>query len=100
MVDNVTGESTPVNFHPVQLEVVLRTRRERGLMMGWVMTSLVEAAKRLWPEFQPLPEESKPMVGYALPPLRVEADPNGPYMPRWRRRILDPDFYDDDNGGL
>lgn len=71
--------------------------RDRRLASGYLWMQLLEAAKRLWPEFEP-EVERKPLVGYPLPPRRVEDTTERPFRPRWRR-WLDPEE-DDDDGGL
>lgn len=92
-----------MDFHPVQLEMILATNlRDRTMMTGWLLAQLREAAVRLWPEFMPMDEigpPRRPVVGYPAPPRRVERRTDRPFMPRWRRRMTDPD-YDDDDGGI
>ena len=68
---------------------------DRRLASGYLWAQLVEAAKRLWPDFET--EERKPLVGYPLQPRRVETKPDVPFVPRWRR-WLSKEVEDDDGG--
>ena len=71
--------------------------RDRRLASGYLWEQLLDAAKQLWPEFEP-ETTRKPLVGYPLPPQRVKQDtaPERPFMPRWRRWITQED--EDDTG--
>jgi hypothetical protein len=87
MIDNVTGRATRVNLWPTTLEIILRDRRiDRHLMLGYVMTQLLEAARRLWPEFEPEHSVREPIAGH---PLRRSTDEpqTRPFKPRWRRYL-------------
>jgi len=93
----VTGKATRVNFRPLPLEMILRSnRRDRPLLVGYLLTQLTDAARRLWPEFEPEHNEHKPLTGYPLVPRRAQSQPEGPFRPRWRRYLE----RDDDDGGV
>ena len=93
LIDNATGKATRVNVRPLTVEGIMRSAlNDRRLASGYLWLQLVEAAKRLWPEFE---TESSRIVGYPLPPRRVqEPTQDGPFVPRWRRWL---DHKEDDN---
>jgi hypothetical protein len=98
MIDNVTGKATRVDFRPVQLETMLAHHRERRLLGGYLVQQLIEAAKRLWPEFQIPDEPRTPLVGYPIVPRRIEDRASDePFIPRWRKWISQ---VDDEDGGV
>ena len=98
MIDNVTGKATRVDVRPLKLEMMLKTtRRDRPLLIGYLLASLIEAAQRLWPEFVPIMEAREPLVSYPLQHV-ASAGPNVPFLPRWRRR-LEHRFGDDEEIG-
>jgi pilus assembly protein Flp/PilA len=75
-----------VNFAPLPLEMILRSnRRDAQLLLGYLLEGLLDAARKLWPEFVPLPKR-KP-----LGTIRREFDPLGGFSeedkmkPVWRR---------------
>ncbi len=85
LVDNETGAATGVDVWPMRVDVLIRpTRRSTRLVGGWLLMQLQEAAVRLYPEFIPIPTEmDKP-----------------PFRPRWRRRLADIHYVEDDDGGI
>lgn len=100
MIDNVTGKATRVDVRPLKLEMMLKTnRRDRPLLIGYLLISLVEAARRLWPEFLPASTERQPLTGYPLQKHEPEG-PTVPFLPRWRRRLQFRIEDDDDGQGL
>ena len=99
MIDNATGKATRVDVRPLKLEMMLKTnRRDRPLLIGYLLMSLIEAAQRLYPEFLPAAMERQPLGNY---PLTVKQDADArsvPFLPRWRRRLST--LIDDDDGGI
>lgn len=85
MIDNTTGKAVRVDFRPLPLEMILRSnRRDAALLLGYLLEALLEAAKRLWPEFVPLPKRTP-----LKQPGRREFDPMTDdlekKLPVWRR---------------
>lgn len=96
LIDNVTGKATRVDVRPLTIEGILRTnRRDRPLLVGFLLVSLLAAARKLWPEFEP--ETRLELSGYPLE-IREKSGPSVPFMPRWRRHQTNT--YEDDEGGI
>lgn len=71
-----------MNVRPLTLEGIMRASfRDRRLATGYLWTQLLEAARRLWPEFGNEPNE--PLTAYPLP--AKPAEPERPFIPVWRR---------------
>ena len=78
----MTGKATRVDVRPLTVEGILRTnRRDRPLLVGYLLGQLLEAAGRLWPEFVP---ERTALSAYPIT-LKEEEGPSVPFVPRWRR---------------
>jgi Flp pilus assembly pilin Flp len=81
----VSGKATRVNIKPLTVEGMMRTsRRDRPLLIGFLLNALIEAGQKLWPEFAPLPTLTSP----SLPQRPQEQHPDAAHdgRPRWRRR--------------
>jgi hypothetical protein len=99
LIDNETGKATRVNVYPLRLDTTLRSGQlDRRLGVGWVMMQMVEAAKRLWPEFMP-DEEPPKLDGYPLLERHPDEGPSVPFTPIWRRWRWNMDD-DEDHGGI
>jgi pilus assembly protein Flp/PilA len=82
MIDTTTGKAVTVNFAPLDLEPILRSRRrDRSMLVGYLLESLVLAAQRLWPEFEP--RERRKLEPS---PIQPADEPAKPWRPPWMRR--------------
>lgn len=80
--------------------MMLRTnRRDRPLLIGYLLSQLIEAAQKLWPEFEPVIER-EPLRSYPLAIERRAVDHPVPFLPRWRRRLSHDEDDDAEDGGI
>ena len=86
LIDNQTGKATRVNFAPMTLEAILRSvRRDRPLLLGYLLEQLHTAALKLWPELGPLPERPPLNPSPAIEPREGQEMTPQPWRPPWRR---------------
>lgn len=99
LIDNETKKAARVNVQPLRLDMMLQSnRRDRPLLIGYLLAQILEAARKLYPEFSPEPVERPPIKSYPVLPRTVEG-PSVPFLPRWRRRRFGTeDDYEDDGG--
>ena len=71
-----------MNVLPLTVEGMLRTsRRDRPLLLGYLLASLIETAKKLWPDFV---EERRELSSFPIE-TKAEEGPSVPFKPAWRR---------------
>lgn len=82
VIDNVTGKATRVDVKPLTVEGILRTnRRDRPMLVGYLLMALLDAAHKLWPDFD---EERRALATHPLSE-RIAEVPEVPFVPVWKR---------------
>jgi Flp pilus assembly pilin Flp len=86
LIDETTGKATRVDFRPLPLEMILRSRRrDAPLLLGYLVESLLIAAQKIVPDFAPFPrrEPPKPIERREFDPMSGDLERRT--FPVWRR---------------
>jgi hypothetical protein len=85
LTDEVTGQAVKVNVAPLTVDMILRSnQRDTRMLVGYLLESLVIAARELWPDFAPLPAR-KPLIDHEIEFEEPPPENTGPWKARWRR---------------
>jgi Flp pilus assembly pilin Flp len=85
LIDETTGKATRVDFRPLPLEMILRSRRrDAPLLLGYLVESLLIAAQKLVPDFAPFPRREPPQPRREFDPMSEDLERRA--FPVWRRK--------------
>ncbi len=90
----MTGKAGRVDLWPTRLDFILRQSSfDRRAAIGWLISQLAEAAVRIAPDY--VPKDPVPLQR-VFTERRKAQRPERPWQPRWRRRMTDIDYDDDE----